>query len=1182
MRRRTVALAVCAALLALSLPARADATELPATRIAPPHERIRPGERLSDWLLRQPPRDDDYGLGLSWRVPAQALVQAKLRQRLLADLAVSADIRAPAAARERMAAWLESLPATGRAPLARSEARWLQAHPASDPVLEEGHTLHRSPRPSTVTVITATAERCDVTHRAGAQSAAYLRACHADRDIDFVWIVQADGHMRRLGIAPWNEESQDEVAPGAWLWAPARGAGWPEGFSARLAHFLATQGPARDAAQTPTALPTRPAGPLIVEPAARNLAVSASDWGEIGLLQTPTARMAPPGEIRFNFSRVYPYGRGNLFLQPFDWLEAGFRYTNISNRLYGSTIAGDQANKDKSIDFKLRLAKETAWTPELALGVVDMGGTGLFSGEYLVASKRTGNFDWSLGIGWGYLGARGNQGNPVSSLLGNSFDRRSPTNVGSGGTVATENFFRGRTSLFGGVQYQTPWEGLLLKAEIDGNDYQHEPQGNNRRQSSPLNLGLTWRYSPSVDISAGVERGNTAMLGFTFHGQLDAIRMPKLLDPPKPAVAPLPPAATPRGPDWEKTAADLKAQTLWTVREIRQQGGDLFVVFDRAKGIYWNERVERAAAVLHRDAPAAVTRFILSYHERGMPMAERVVFRDAWVAEQTRLVAPADRRESLAGTAPRPLPQLGRAWHDPPDRLTGGLAPSFRSTIGGPDGFILYSLGVSASAEFKLSEHTWIGGNLNWRAFDNYSNFKYTAPSNLPRVRTYMREYLTTSAVTLPNLQLTHAGRIGDDQFFSLYGGLLESMYAGVGGEWLYRPWHSRLAFGIDINRVQQRAFEQDFKLRDYQVTTGHATLYLDTGWQDIQLGLSAGQYLAGDRGITLDASRSFSNGVKMGAYATKTNVSSATFGEGSFDKGIYISIPFDAMLPRSSPSTATFAWSPLTRDGGAKLAHGSSLYGLTSARDVRLMGYEDAGRRTAGNENGTTDGEWSFWGDLGGSAADLARQLATPQTGSALLTGGAIVLGSALLDKSVDRWAVDHASGNWETVGKAANGIPYLLATGAGLLSMGLGGDADANTAWTSIKAAGFTLIAETLTKAATGRARPEENLGASHFTGPSAQAANSSFPSIHTGVAFALVTPFAEQYDAPWLYALAGATAFGRIQQRQHFVSDTVAGSLIGYGIGHLLLDQQRTTRRGPRISVGANRSIQAAWDF
>jgi len=75
-----------------------------------------------------------------------------------------------------------------------------------------------------------------------------------------------------------------------------------------------------------------------------------------------------------------------------------------------------------------------------------------------------------------------------------------------------------------------------------------------------------------------------------------------------------------------------------------------------------------------------------------------------------------------------------------------------------------------------------------------------------------------------------------------------------------------------------------------------------------------------------------------MGAYATKTNVSAQDFGEGSFDKGIYFSIPFDIMLPRSNRSRATFVWNPLIRDGGAMMGRKYALYNVTGERDQRFF----------------------------------------------------------------------------------------------------------------------------------------------------------------------------------------------------------------------------------------------------
>ena len=76
---------------------------------------------------------------------------------------------------------------------------------------------------------------------------------------------------------------------------------------------------------------------------------------------------------------MFPYERYNTFFEPYDFLELGFRYTNIVNQLYGPfELSGNQTYKDKSIDAKVRLFKETDIIPQLAVGLIDLTGTGFF------------------------------------------------------------------------------------------------------------------------------------------------------------------------------------------------------------------------------------------------------------------------------------------------------------------------------------------------------------------------------------------------------------------------------------------------------------------------------------------------------------------------------------------------------------------------------------------------------------------------------------------------------------------------------------------------------------------------------------------------------------------------------------------------------------------------------------
>jgi hypothetical protein len=75
-----------------------------------------------------------------------------------------------------------------------------------------------------------------------------------------------------------------------------------------------------------------------------------------------------------------------------------------------------------------------------------------------------------------------------------------------------------------------------------------------------------------------------------------------------------------------------------------------------------------------------------------------------------------------------------------------------------------------------------------------------------------------------------------------------------------------------------------------------------------------------------------------VGAYATKTNISAATFGEGSFDKGIYLAIPFDALLGRTTGYMAPLRYVPVLRDGGQMLDRAFPLYDMTDLRNPRTL----------------------------------------------------------------------------------------------------------------------------------------------------------------------------------------------------------------------------------------------------
>lgn len=244
------------------------------------------------------------------------------------------------------------------------------------------------------------------------------------------------------------------------------------------------------------------------------LGSSQSDFGGTGLLQMPNARIAPEGEFSVNYRDNDQYRFYSTSVALFPWLEGTIRYTDVRTRKYSQweDFSGDQSYKDKSFDFKLRLWEEGYWLPQVAFGKRDIAGTGLFDGEYLVASKQAGPFDFTLGMAWGYAGNAGNITNPFCRVSDKYCHRAESHDAGD---ISFSDIFRGPASIFGGIEYQTPWNPLRLKLEYDGNNYQNDFAGK-LPQASHFNVGAVYRAASWADLNLSYERGNTLMFGFTL------------------------------------------------------------------------------------------------------------------------------------------------------------------------------------------------------------------------------------------------------------------------------------------------------------------------------------------------------------------------------------------------------------------------------------------------------------------------------------------------------------------------------------------------------------------------------------------------------------------------------------------------------------------------------------------
>ena len=61
-------------------------------------------------------------------------------------------------------------------------------------------------------------------------------------------------------------------------------------------------------------------------------------------------------------------------------------------------------------------SRKLIFFPELAIGIRDILGTGVWGGEYLVGTKHIGPAEISVGVGWGRFAERDQLNNPLGNI----------------------------------------------------------------------------------------------------------------------------------------------------------------------------------------------------------------------------------------------------------------------------------------------------------------------------------------------------------------------------------------------------------------------------------------------------------------------------------------------------------------------------------------------------------------------------------------------------------------------------------------------------------------------------------------------------------------------------------------------------------------------------------------------
>ncbi len=691
---------------------------------------------------------------------------------------------------------------------------------------------------------------------------------------------------------------------------------------------------------------------LLASPAlAQDRAVTYGLYGTPGLLEMPSAISADEGEIAGTISFFGGQLRNSFTFQATDGLSVTFRYSGIDD--YFTIDPGEDEDDriwDRSFDLRYRFTEEGPILPMIAVGLQDFLGTGLYAGEYIVATKTVGDaVRVTAGLGWGRLGSYNGFDNPLGVLDDGLESRGGRAEGDEGGTLTFGSYFQGDAALFGGLEW-APNERWILKAEYSSDDaYENEAGEPLFERNSPLNVGVVWRPSPGIQLGLGYLYGSE--LAFSGSFQINPNNRPfgAGVDPAPQPVA-VRAEALRAAQSWDRAALPEATIRESLAAALRTEGVELAALelTDRAARVrYTNTRFRseaqamgRVLRILTQELPPSIETLTLEPVQRGIPLSAATFARTDIESFENEVGGTTAARQQAefgdagpnAGLVPVPLDRDPFSW---------GLRPYIGLLLFSGDDPAQLSFGLDLSASYRLQPNLFLSGAIRQRILPSgeRSGSEVEPLGDVPVVRRNAGLYGREGYPTLSRLTLSHYGRPAENLYSRVSVGYLESMYGGVSTELLWKPVESRLALGAEVNYVVQRDYDQLLGFRDYDVVTGHVSAYYDFG-NGFHSQVDVGRYLAGDWGTTFGLDREFQNGWRVGGYFTLTDIPFEDFGEGSFDKGIRVSIPTDFIVGRPTRREVVNTLRSLNRDGGARLSVEGRLYEVV--RDAHYGDLED------------------------------------------------------------------------------------------------------------------------------------------------------------------------------------------------------------------------------------------------
>ena len=608
-----------------------------------------------------------------------------------------------------------------------------------------------------------------------------------------------------------------------------------------------------------------------------------NNHGSIGLINMPTARFLDESAYGFTAFDGTPDQKITMTAYPYNWLEASVFYTNIQDKPYPNYEFQDY--KDKGFNIKLRLKEEGVF-PSIAIGMNDIAGTGFYSSEYIVSSYGIDRLDLHFGLGWGNLNGFDDFNNPLINIS-ERFESRPSKFKDRGGSFDINRYFSGKSvSPFFGISYLLK-ENMLLKVERDST-LTPGIMGYKDRNSQ-LSFGFDYSLKENFVIGFSIERDNYLSLRISYKNKKENKRNYSY-----------------------KKDKDYKSKNKYRnfINYVQDNGVGVNKIVKNQDGIVGIEVTQFTHPSLEILEEIILSAKIDSNIDDEILTNYKIVDMTAVQNFDNKFEKDAEviySRKRSSG-------------------LSSNTRLTVRPFIAGREGFLKGAILLENDNEYLIRDNFTFSSNLKYSIWDNFDDFIYPPVDTYPaQVRSDVKDYLKNfdGGIVIGRAQFDYYKTISKNNHIMFTGGILEEMFQGYGFEYLWFDNTKNYALGFEVFDVTKRDYQLRFGTLDYKNITAHANLYYrNYSFIPFDAKISFGEYLAGDVGTTIELSRTFKSGIKFGIFASKTNVSSEQFGEGSFDKGIFFTIPVLG-------DSINASWRPLTKDPAQKLIRRNNLHDL-------------------------------------------------------------------------------------------------------------------------------------------------------------------------------------------------------------------------------------------------------------